>query len=103
MKPRILFALFVVGLGLLATLAYGPTAFARLIDENGATACACGGGCQCDDCACTCEDCDGQCAICAACCDGAAITSTSNRSADARPSCCTVVRQCCVEKRACCD
>jgi hypothetical protein len=101
MKPRILFALFVLGLGLVAALAFGPAAFARLTNDNVATACACGGGCDCDDCPCTCQVCDGECADCAACCKGAASASSEDL-ADARPSCCNVVRQCCVEKQACC-
>jgi hypothetical protein len=103
MKPRILFALFVLGLGLLAALAFGPSAIAGRTNKGSATACACGGGCECEDCACTCEDCDGRCTDCAACCNVAAMTNSGDESPDARPSCCTVVRQCCVEKRSCCD
>lgn len=102
MKPRILFALFVLGLGLLAALAFGPSAFADRTHVSSATACACGGACQCEDCACTCEDCDGRCSDCATCCTAAAMTSSGDESAVSRPTCCTVVRQCCVEKRSCC-
>jgi hypothetical protein len=101
MKPRILLALFVLGLGLLTALAFGNSAFAERTEVNSATACACGSACECEDCACTCDDCDGRCTDCATCC-AAATTSTSDESLDSRPNCCNVVRQCCVEKRSCC-
>jgi len=94
MKPRIVFVLLMVAVGLFATLAFGPTAFARLTNaDQAAAACECGGSCVCEDCACTCENCDGNCTQCDACCNAAVAD---------RESCCSVIRQCCVEKRYCC-
>jgi hypothetical protein len=97
-----LISLFVLGMLLLAALALAPAAFAHMIHENAATACACGGVCQCEECDCVCDGCDGQCADCSTCCQAATAT-LGDKTGDACPGCRGDQRACGVASPVCCN